>query len=104
MSEFKIGDILKIREWDDMAEEYGINRHGNIACDLVFIRGMKYMCGEIFTLRKIDAGGRYHSQEGIEKGYSISKDMLEYAHISDVSLDIDPGDEAVLTEYLSQFI
>ena len=32
MRQYKIGDIVQIRQWDDMAEEFGTTIHGSIAC------------------------------------------------------------------------
>lgn len=40
------GDKLKIRSWESMAEESGIDTHGNICLpDGTFRSDMKYLCG-----------------------------------------------------------
>ena len=50
--EFKVGDKVRIRQWDDMAEEFGLNKYGNIELkDDVFCPDMKCLCGKIATIR-----------------------------------------------------
>lgn len=64
---FAVGDKVKIREWDDMAEEYGYEG-GNpnvIACRGFFLSSMRPLCGMQFTIRKI-YGNRYSDQSDLE--------------------------------------
>lgn len=78
-----IGDVLRIRQWDDMANEFGVNAPGSIDCRCCFITSMIYMCGKQFTVSNIynNCGTTYHSAEGVEYNYdvawNISADMLE---------------------------
>lgn len=77
--EFKVGDICRIREWDDMFAEFG---GGNeyIDCDFSFVSSMKYLCGKTFTIAEMHArnlGTLCVSKERIEDGYNIGTDMLE---------------------------
>lgn len=82
MSKYKVGDELKIREWDDMVDEFGITSWGTIRCKNSFNEEMKYLCGSDFTVLKI-IGDDYFSVEKIERTrpdvdyWHISKDMLE---------------------------
>lgn len=72
-----IGDRLRVREWEDMAEEFGYEGD-EIACDLTFTQDMEYMCGMPFTVEAISSDmRRFFSKEGIEEHWSISADMLE---------------------------
>lgn len=42
MKRYKVGDIVQIRQWDDMAEEFGTTIHGSIACrSWYFVEEMK---------------------------------------------------------------
>ena len=34
MAKFRVGDLVKIREWDDMAKEYGVADNGDIKGNL----------------------------------------------------------------------
>ena len=85
MSKFNVGDVLRVREWDDMANEHGV-RGGDIRTELYFLESMRNLCGQTFTVAKIDNWHLdsnveiYHSVEKIEKelGVYISADMLEY--------------------------
>ena len=45
-----IGDVLRIRQWDDMAKEFGVNDYGSIPCRCAFTEDMCYLCGEKFTV------------------------------------------------------
>lgn len=77
---YKVGDILRVREWDDMAEEFEVNSDG-INCEIAwFTNEMKYLCGKEFTVRNITHYGRfpiYHSEERIEGRFFITESMLE---------------------------
>lgn len=83
MSNFDIGDVCRIRSWESMEAEFGIDQWGAIACQFSFTEEMKYLCGARFTISRITEGIKYHSIEGIERGtlgyrdYLISADMLE---------------------------
>lgn len=45
MQEFQVGDIVRIRDWDDMADEFGVNPNGAIMCNGIFTSSMRYLCG-----------------------------------------------------------
>ena len=40
-----IGDVLRIRQWDDMVDEFGVKPSGDIGCSGVFVKNMKCLCG-----------------------------------------------------------
>lgn len=69
--EIKIGDVLRIRQWDDMKEEFG-ERNGHIRTpDLMFVNNMRRLCGKTFTVSKSMPYGAsemllYRSEEGVE--------------------------------------
>lgn len=42
--EFKVGDRVKIKSWDRMVKEFGMN-HTDINCNGPFTSTMKYLCG-----------------------------------------------------------
>lgn len=58
----KIGDTVQIRQWDDMAAEYGISSGGYIypeyesdmsGRDVPFNRAMKSLCGQTFIVEDV---------------------------------------------------
>lgn len=87
---FQIGDICRIRQWDDMEAEFGLDASGCINCLLSFDPEMRDLCGKPFTVSRKshrEYGTVYSSLEGTEAyrvGYTqfewhITADMLEYA-------------------------
>ena len=50
---FKVGDIVIIREWDDMKNEYGLDANGNICAGMgdVFTPSMKNKCGKTYKIK-----------------------------------------------------
>lgn len=74
--EFHVGDKCRIRQWEDMEAEFGLNVAGNIQCKFRFTNPMRPLCGRSFTISAI-SGGDYYSEEGTEDGWNISADMLE---------------------------
>lgn len=51
--EFKVGDKVRIRQWDDMVEEFGLDGNGDIKCMCYFIREMKNFCHKTATIAEI---------------------------------------------------
>lgn len=68
------GTICRIREWDDMAREYGshnstviyVKRDGG---GMGFLDSMKHLCGQIFTVKEYRENEfkTYLSEEGVER-------------------------------------
>lgn len=102
--EIRVGDRLRIREWDDMAAEFGI-RDGEIQCDATFIPEMKELCGMPFTVKDIiqDPRRHYRRYRPEEDGFAyriITAHMLE--PIGKESEEIIPGPAEDLFGFLFQ--
>lgn len=54
---YNIGDEVTIRQWDDMAAEFGLNRFGSIFVPESFTKEMKRYCGKTFTITRIEEKG-----------------------------------------------
>lgn len=92
IEDIHVGDVLRIRDVDDMAEEYGMDEFGHIYVPLVFTSGMHYLCGQTFTVYSIKYP-KIHSVEGIEGFYDISAEMLEpLCDEPDCAPDFEPVD------------
>lgn len=95
--DIKVGDRLRIREWDDMEREFGVHAAGWIRCKNVFAPQMRPLCGAQFTVAEIESCGSgsciYHSVEGVENPYFISADMLEPDDIIDSECSSDDFDQ-----------
>ena len=51
---FKVGDRVRIRDWDDMEKEYGLTEFGSINGPKdVFSKSMKVYCGKCFVISDI---------------------------------------------------
>lgn len=52
------GDILTVRQWDDMASEFGVNLNGDIMTSpFLFTRSMKQFCGTTICVKDISSEG-----------------------------------------------
>lgn len=61
MKQYKVGDIVQIRQWDDMAEEFGTTIHGSIACrNWYFVKEMKKYCGKKLQIGMRSFNDAYH--------------------------------------------
>lgn len=50
-----VGDVVRVRQWNDMAKEFGVYNDGNIYIDskqTCFLAGYKELCGEIGTVAR----------------------------------------------------
>ena len=69
-----VGELVRVRQWDDMVAEFGVDDGGDIPCENYFTVSMKHLCGEEFVVKEIT---EYGSVKGHNFGYNISADMLE---------------------------
>lgn len=73
----KEGNIVKVREWDDMAKEFGVSLDGVIDCFKKFTGNMREYCGETIRInenmeKKFNEYGYFYYE-----GSMFSTDMLE---------------------------
>lgn len=71
----RVGDRVKIRQWNDMQDEYGLNDYGGIACELSFIPSMKSLCGKSIKVTNSDMSESVIAR--VDDRYNISRDMIE---------------------------
>ena len=50
MRKFKVGDKVRVREWEDMVRRWGTDRDGDISCGPCFTRLMKRFCGGVYKI------------------------------------------------------
>ena len=79
--EFKVGDRVRIRQWDDMEKEFGLNEFGSIDCEYMFTKDMKEFCGKVGTIKGFSPmrGVIFYESYLNETNYDFSTDMLEPA-------------------------
>lgn len=54
---FKVGDKVKVREWDEMEKQYGLDRDGDIKARPCFATGMRRYCGKVLTVSSVCNSG-----------------------------------------------
>ena len=74
MRKFKVGDKVKVREWDDMMKEFG-GDEVHIQCTCGFLDIMKRFCGKVFTVKEVRANFTYDLGTKAD-GWTFSDDML----------------------------
>ena len=74
MGRYKVGDKVRVREWDDMAKECNSNK-AVIFCTCSFLACMKPLCGKVFTVIEERSTGSY-GLDGEASGWAFSDDML----------------------------
>ena len=79
---YKVGDKVRVRQWDDMVKEFGVDKFGHISTKTgYFTKQMKEFCGGVYEIDSV-----------LEKGYWLKNrdgyfwyftdDMLEDADFS----------------------
>lgn len=82
---FKVGDRVRIRDWDDMEREYGTDSDGDIKVpDILFTRCMRHLCGRYATISSINSqdniiGLENWSDNSGDTIWFFTKSMLEPA-------------------------
>ena len=81
---YNMGDKVKIKTWDEMEREFGLDMCGNIACKLTFTKEMLTYAGEIVTISGV--GDIWYHIEEDNGGYAWSDDMISYKIVETSSL------------------
>ena len=101
---FHHGDKVRVREWDDMAAEYGMDGDGDIKMPFGFTEPMKQFCGQEYTVEEASVFCGYvaYTFEEISNIalYGISEEMLEPA---DDPVDEDLFECPELGDYLNKW-
>lgn len=51
--DFKVGDRVQFKSWEEMEKEFGLNDDGNICISPCFAHHMKHLCGTYATILRI---------------------------------------------------
>ena len=78
---FKVGELVRIRQWNDMVKEFGTRSTGSVNCRCLFTEGMKLLCGKYAEIKDLRVDGivflRFFNCEKEDKCWSYSTDMIE---------------------------
>ena len=79
---FSVGDVVRIREWEDMESEFGLDHDGDIDCTGMFVTTMRESCGELCSVLAKD--GKYINLAFEDprindkmRAFNFSTDMIE---------------------------
>lgn len=73
--EIKVGNRVKIRDWDDMEKEFGLDCCGHISSPVIFNPAMKKYCGKIVPITYIDEDdGSFNVSD--DKRWWFDKNMI----------------------------
>lgn len=82
---FNVGDRVRIKSWETLVEEFGIDDWGYIPCKFAFTEEMKYLCGRTAKIEKIVNTRDGKSELKLENWninpnsqYTYSTDMVEH--------------------------
>ena len=77
---FKVGELVRIRQWDDMVKEFGTRSTGSVNCKCLFTVAMKPICGkyaEIVMLNGSLVELKFFNCDDLDTGWDYSTDMIE---------------------------
>lgn len=75
--EFYVGQRVRIRQWDDMENQYGLTIQKSINCLFHFVQSMKKFCGREFTIKSTDGLEVLFVEPTDSYPYHWSLDMIE---------------------------
>lgn len=82
MSKYKVGDKVRVRKWEEMEKEFGLDEDGDIKLRTCFARDMKVFCGKTVTISDMYdekyKGKQYIIEEDSGK-WNWSDDMFKSA-------------------------
>lgn len=75
---FKEGDKVRVRTWEDMEREFGLNEFGDINTPASFTPNMRKYCGKIFIIEYCNDGSQtYYLHLGDSSRFLFSDENLE---------------------------
>jgi TATA-box binding protein (TBP) (component of TFIID and TFIIIB) len=83
---YKDGDKVRIRSWEDMEKQFGLDRDGDINTSACFVKPMRKYCGKMLTISNIRASGNFDMKES---EYIFSEDEFEKNHIEKIVITAD---------------
>ena len=81
MSNFKVGDRIVVKEWNDMVEEFGVNKRGVINAHGGFHEEMKELCGKTGTIKAMNEKSKFimiSFDDCTAQTWFVSTDMVKH--------------------------
>ncbi len=90
---FSVNDIVTIRSWESMEDEYGLSKKGHIKTRRPFRKDMKDLCGKSFRICVVDT---------LDNKYTLSDDEGK-VHIAKFSRDMFSGNNYIVDKITKKF-
>lgn len=77
---FKVGELVRIRQWDDMEKEIGFDAYGDINSLVPFVTYMKPLCGKYAEIVRLNGSLvelKFFNCDGLNTGWGYSTDIIE---------------------------
>ena len=78
---FKVGELVRIRQWDDRVKEFGTRFTGSVNCKCSFTVDMKPLCGKYAEIKDIRVDDivflRFFNCDDSVESWNYSTDMIE---------------------------
>lgn len=91
---YKVGDKVRVRAWDDMEKEFGLDANGDIKCRCWFIKQMRDLCGKIVQIESVSPKSETYCIK--DDYHTFTDDMLEA-----VAYDFKVGDRVRIVKNVS---
>lgn len=89
-----IGKRYRIRRWEDMENEFGLDGDGNIKTQVCFVEAMRRLCGKEATLKNINGKsvglGDWIDCDKLDTKWGFNADMLEEIETETVTDSDEP--------------
>lgn len=96
---YKVGDKVRVRSWDSMASEYGVDCCCSIKATVSLIKEMRKYCETVMTICCI--GYNFYYMQEDDKEWKWSDDMLEDVISPEAQKEMDRAMEWCV-EYLRE--
>ena len=83
-----VGDVVRIRDWDDMVQEFGIIE-GCIKTKPVFSKRMRHLCGRVMTITEAIGSRDIITDDIATEPWFLGADMFEPAQLTLEPFDND---------------
>ena len=91
---YKVGDKVKVRSWEEMEKQYGLDFDGDINISVCFVKSMREYCGKILTINRV-CSDHYNMAESC---WNWTDEMLKPAHETKIVITSD-GKETLARLY-----
>ena len=92
---YKVGDLVRIKTWEQMESEFGVTLEGDIPCHCYFTSIMSYLCGTVQEIELCD--NREDCYRILGDVWVVSDDMIEGLafELTTIPVDIFPENDSV---------